>query len=278
MVDRQQAEPAAGRSAQRPLRWTAICYVGLLVIVPLAMVIWRTVQAGAGAFLAALSSPQAITAFRLTAVVAGSAVAINVVFGVGMAVLLTRFRFPGRRLLAVLVDAPLSVSPIVVGLALVLVYGPGDGWLGAPLHRAGIDLIYATPGMILATAFVTLPLVLREVVPVLTAEGLDQDQAARVLGASAAQRFWRVTVPTIRYALAYGIVLSLARAIGEFGAVKVVSGNISGSGQTQTATLLVDERIEQFEPGGYQVALVLVVVAVLAIVIVSVLQRQREER
>lgn len=263
-------------AVRRSLRGVAIAYVGALVIVPVVLVGWRTIQAGGSAFLQAISSPQAVAAFRLTAVVAGSAVAINVVFGVGMALLLARYRFPGRRLLAVLVDAPVSVSPIVVGLALVLAYGPREGWLGAPLHRAGIDLIYATPGMIAATAFVTLPLVLREIVPVLDAEGFDSDRAARVLGASAVQRFWRITLPTVRSALAYGIVLSLARAIGEFGAVKVVSGNISGSGQTQTATLLVDERIQQFEPGGYQVSLVLILVAVLAIVIVSTLSSRRE--
>lgn len=259
------------------MRVVAVGYVAALVIVPVAMVVWRSAQAGVGAFWQAISSEQAVAAFRLTAIVAGSAVAINVVFGVGVALLLARYRFPGRRLLAVLVDAPISVSPIVVGLALVLAYGPREGWLGAPLHRAGIELIYATPGMIAATAFVTLPLVLREIVPVLEAEGLDSDHAARALGASAAQRFWRITLPTVRSALAYGIVLSLARAIGEFGAVKVVSGNVSGVGQTQTATLLVDERIEQLEPGGYQMSLVLIAVAVLTIVIVSALQSGRED-
>ncbi|MEP7179406.1 MAG: ABC transporter permease subunit, partial [Pseudonocardiales bacterium] len=151
----------------------------------------------------------------------------------------------------------------------VLVYGPSNGWFGVPLHNGGIDVIYAVPGMVLATTFVSLPLVVREVVPVLEDEGLDQEQVARVLGASALQRFVRITLPTIKWALAYGVVLSIARSIGEFGAVKVVSGNISGVGQTQTATLLVDERVEQLEPGAYQVSLVLIAVAVVAIVIVS---------
>ncbi len=263
-------------AVHQTLRGVAIGYVAALVIVPVAMVAWRTVQAGADTFWQAISSAQAVAAFRLTAIVAGSAVAINVIFGVGMALLLARYRFPGRRLLAVLVDAPVSVSPIVVGLALVLAYGPREGWLGAPLQNAGIELIYATPGMIAATAFVTTPLVLREIVPVLAAEGMESDYAARALGATATQRFWRITLPTVRSALAYGVVLSLARAIGEFGAVKVVSGNVSGAGQTQTATLLVDERIEQLEPGGYQVSLVLIAVAVLAIVIVSALQSRQE--
>jgi sulfate transport system permease protein len=203
------------------------------------------------------------------------AVILNTVFGVGVALLLARYRFPGRRLLSLLVDIPMSVSPIVVGLALVLVYGPYSGWFGKSLHSAGVDVIYHVPGMVLATTFVALPLVVREVVPVLEDEGFEQEQAARVLGASAWQRFVRITMPTIRWALAYGVVLSIARSIGEFGAVKVVSGDISGAGQTQTATLLVDERIEQLEPGAYQVSLILIAVAVLAIVIVSVL-RPRE--
>jgi sulfate transport system permease protein len=262
------ASVPAGRS-RYGLRTVALAYVAALVVVPLVVVAWRTIQQGGDAFWTAVSSAQAIEAFRLTAIVAGLAVIINTVFGVGAALLLTRYRFPGKRLLSVLIDLPMSVSPIVVGLALVLVYGPNNGWFGVPLHNGGIEVIYAVPGMVLATTFVSLPLVVREVVPVLEDEGLDQDQAARVLGASALQRFVRITLPTIKWALAYGVVLSIARSIGEFGAVKVVSGNISGVGQTQTATLLVDERVEQLEPGAYQVSLVLIAVAVVAIVVVS---------
>jgi sulfate transport system permease protein len=258
--------------ARYSLRAVAVAYVGLLVLLPLAVVCWRAVDQGGAAFWAAVSSAQAQEAFRLTAIIAGSAVVINTVFGVGAALLLTRYQFPGKRLLGVLIDLPMSVSPIVVGLALVLVYGPYNGWLGASLHRSGIEVIYAVPGMVLATAFVSLPLVVREVVPVLEDEGIEQEQAARVLGASALQRFVRITLPTIKWALAYGVVLSIARSIGEFGAVKVVSGNVSGSGQTQTATLLVDERVEQLEPGAYQVSLVLIAVAVIAIVVVSVIR------
>lgn len=269
------ASVAAGRS-RYGLRALALAYVAALVVVPLVVVLWRTIAQGGDAFWSAISSPQAIEAFRLTAIVAGSAVVINTVFGVGVALLLTRYRFPGKRLLGVLIDLPMSVSPIVVGLALVLVYGPADGWFGLGLHNAGIDVIYAVPGMVLATTFVSLPLVVREVVPVLEDEGLDQEQAARVLGASALQRFVRITLPTIRWALAYGVVLSIARSIGEFGAVKVVSGNISGVGQTQTATLLVDERVEQLEPGAYQVSLVLIAVAVVAIVIVSFIRPKEQ--
>jgi sulfate/thiosulfate transport system permease protein len=260
------------------LRAVAIGYVGVLVLAPLLAVLGRTLGQGGTQFWNAISSPQAVAAFRLTGIVSLWAVVINTSFGIGAALLLTRYRFAGQRLFNVLLDVPISISPIVVGLALVLVYGPHDGWFGAALHNAGFDVIYAAPGMVLATAFVSLPLVLRELVPVLAEEGIEQEQAARVLGANALQRFRRITLPTIKWALAYGIVLGLARSIGEFGAVKVVSGNISGSGQTQTATLLVDERVQQLEPGAYQVSLVLIAVAVLAIVLVCLLKPREPAR
>jgi len=255
-------------------RFIALIYVAVLVLVPLIVITWKTVRPGPSAFWSAISSEQAVTAFRLTAEIALAAVALNTVFGVGLALLIARYRFPGRRLLSALADLPISVSPIVVGLALVLVYGPVDGWFGKGLHDAGIDIIFAVPGMILATTFVSLPLILRELVPVLLEAGTEQEQAARVLGANARQRFVRITVPIIRPALMYGIVLSLARSIGEFGAVLVVSGNVSGAGQTQTVPLLVSERVQQLEPGSYQLAFLLIMVTVLAIVLVS-LRRER---
>jgi sulfate/thiosulfate transport system permease protein len=282
--DSDAASPAARkvpvRSRQRSrsrylLRGLAVAYVGLLIMVPAAVVFWRTISQGWGAFTDAVTSSDAVHAFQLTAVVAGSAVLINTVFGVGVALLLTRHRFAGRRLLDMLIDLPVSVSPIVVGLALILVYGPESGWLGKGLDGAGIQVIFATPGIVLATAFVSLPLVVREVVPVLVEAGTDTEEAARSLGANAWQRFRRITLPTIRWALGYGVVLSVARCLGEFGAVKVVSGNIIG--QTQTVTLVVDERAEQGDPGAYQLSVVLVLVAVLCIVVVSFL-RPKEDR
>lgn len=263
------------RQAKLIQRSIAIVYLGVLVLIPLGVITWQTIGDGWSAFWNAISSEQALIAFRLTGEVAVAAVLINTIFGVGVALLITRYRFHGRRLLGTLADLPISVSPIVVGLALILVYGPASGWFGTGLANAGIQVIFAVPGMILATAFVSMPLVLREIVPVLEEEGIDQEQAARVLGASALQRFLRITLPTIRPALAYGLVLSLARSIGEFGAVKVVSGNVSGNGQTQTATLLVDERVEQLEPGAYQLAFVLIVVTVLAMIIVSLRRPER---
>jgi len=262
------------KAARWSLRWVAVVYVAALVVLPVAVVLRRTIQSGWQAFIDGITAPEAVHAFQLTGVVAGSAVVINTVFGVTAALLIARYRFLGKGLLDLVIDLPLSVSPIVVGLALILVFGFRTGWFGPGLRAAGIQVIFATPGMILATSFVCLPLVLREVLPVLVETGLDQDQAARSLGASAWQRFVRITLPTIKWALAYGVVLSLARSIGEFGAVRVVSGNITG--QTQTVTLLVDQHAEQLEGGAYQLSIVLVVFAALCIVLISLLQPDEE--
>ncbi|MBV9594796.1 MAG: sulfate ABC transporter permease subunit [Actinobacteria bacterium] len=255
------------RSARYIRRAVAVVYVVGLVILPVWIVLWRTIRQGGSAFWNAISAQSAVHAYQVTAIVAGSAVVINTVFGIGVAILLARYRFPGRRLLDVLVDVPISISPIVVGLALVLAYGTTTGRFGTDLAKAGIHVIFSAPGMVLATSFVSLPLVLREVLPVLEEEGIDQDQAARSLGANAWQRLIRVTLPTIRWALAYGVVLSIARSLGEFGALRVVSGDITG--QTQTITLVVDERAEQFEPGAYQLSLILIAVSVLCMVVIS---------
>lgn len=269
--DRLIGRRPGARVAQRVL---VLAYVVVLVLVPLVLVTWRALSPGFGAFWSAVSDDQAVSAIKLTVEIAVLAVALNLLFGVGTAILLCRYRFVGRRLLSALIDLPLAVSPIVVGVALVLVYGPTSGWFGSGLAAHGIQIIFAMPGMVLATTFVSMPLILREIVPVLQAEGIDQEQAARVLGANAWQRFRRITLPTIRPALAYGIVLGLARSIGEFGAVAVVSGNVSGAQQTQTVPLVISERVQQFEPGAYQLAFVLILVTVAAIVIVS-LRRDR---
>ena len=221
-----------------------------------------------------------IFAFQLTLSVAFWAVLINTIFGVGISLLLVRYTFPGRRALSALIDLPLSVSPIVVGLALLLVYSGRTGWLGGTLESAGLQIIYAPPGMIMATAFVSLPLVIRELVPVLTEIGTDQEQAARSLGASPLQTFGRITLPAIRWALLYGVVLSLARSLGEFGAVKVVSGGVAM--RTQTATLLVEERYQQFGPENtitaYTAAFILALIAVLALVVVTSLRPKEDAR
>ncbi len=263
------------RTSRWSLRCVAIVYVSLLVVVPVLMVFYRTLQAGGKAFLDALTAPDSVHAYQLTIVVAGSAVILNTLFGVGAALLLARYEFPGKRALNLIIDLPVSVSPVVVGIALTLVFGFRTGWFGPQLRSLGFQIIFATPGMILATTFVALPLVVREVLPVLSETGLDQEQAARVLGANAWQRFRRITLPTIKWALAYGVVLSVARSIGEFGAVRVVSGDVTG--QTQTLTLLVDQHAEQLENGAYQLAVVLIVFAAACIVAISFIRPKEGE-
>lgn len=257
------------------LRTVAVLYVGILVVVPLGVVVYRTFQPGFTAFREALSDGSAVHAFQVTAVVAGLAVVINTVFGVAVAILLARYRFPGRRLLSAFVDLPVAVSPIVVGLALVLVYGP-SGWFGPTLQDHGLQVIGAKPGMVLATVFVALPLVVRAVAPVLEQAGTEQEQAAASLGANAAARFLRITLPTIRTALAYGVVLSLARCLGEYGAVLIVSGNIDG--ETETAPLRIGNLVdsERDPNSAYAIAFVLVLAALGAIIVSAHIRRRRE--
>jgi sulfate transport system permease protein len=256
------------------LRIVVVGYLFLLVMWPVALVAKQTFARGVGPVLAALRQPDVVFAFELTLSAAFWAVLINTLFGVGISLLLVRYTFPGRRVLSALIDLPLSVSPIVVGLALLLVYSGRSGWLGATLEGYGVQVIYAPPGIILATAFVSLPLVIREIVPVLQEIGTDQEQAASSLGASAVQTFARVTLPAIRWALVYGVVLSLARSLGEYGAVKIVSGGVAM--RTQTATLLVEERYQQFgtdnTTSAYTAAFILALIAVIALVIVTSLR------
>jgi sulfate transport system permease protein len=274
------AETHLTRHSRGPLTYTlrifAIVYLFLLVAWPVALVVTHTFEHGLDALRAIAADPDAISALRLSALAAVVATVINTVFGVSISLLLVRSEFPGKRLLSALLDLPLSVSPIVVGLALVLVYSGRIGWFGPALERHGIQVIYATLGIILATAFVSLPLVIREVVPMLREIGIEQEQAAWSLGANPWQTFWRITLPGIKWAVVYGVVLTLARSLGEFGAVKVVSGNVSG--ETRTATLAVEERYLNFnQEGAYALAFLLASVSVLAIVIVAFL-RSRSER
>ncbi len=253
------------------LRFFVVVYLFFLVAWPVSLVAQRTFEGGLDNLRGVLEDPDVTQALRLTLVVAVIAVVINTVFGVGMSILLVRYEFPGKRLLSALVDLPLAVSPIVVGLALVLVYGGRDGWFGPALEDAGFQVIYATPGIVLATVFVALPLVIREVVPVLEEIGTDAEHAAQTLGANAWQTFWRITFPAIRWAVVYGVVLSLARSLGEFGAVKVVSGNLLG--ETRTATLVVEEKYLNFDKGGaYAVAFLLALVSVACIVVVAIIR------
>jgi sulfate transport system permease protein len=265
-------ERAAPQTATRwALRVLVVGYLFLLVIWPVVLVARATFANGLAPVINALRQPEVIFAFQLTLSAAFWAVVINTIFGVGISLLLVRYTFPGRRALNALVDLPLAVSPIVVGLSLVLVYSGRTGWLGGSLEEAGLQVIYAPPGIILATAFVSLPLVIREVIPVLQEIGTEQEQAARSLGASALQTFSRITLPAIRWGLLYGVVLSLARSLGEFGAVKIVSGGVAM--RTQTATLLIEERYQQFGIENsiiaYTAAFILALIAVIALVIVT---------
>lgn len=258
------------------LRLAVVTYLFFLVAWPLFLVGKNALANGFEDIQAILSDPDTAHALRLTVFIALIAVVINTVFGVGISLLLVRYDFRGKRLLSPLLDLPLSVSPIVVGLALVLVYGGRSGWFGPALENAGFQVIFAVPGMVLATVFVALPLVIREVVPVLEEVGDEQEQAARSLGANALQTFWRITLPAIKWGVTYGVVLSLARSLGEFGAVKVVSGNVLGL--TRSATLVVEEKYLNFDKSGaYATAFLLALVAVASIVVVSLI-RPKEDR
>ena len=257
------------------LRVVVVTYLFLLIAWPVGLIVQRTFENGLESLATALGDPSVQHALQMTAVVAGSAVVINLLFGVTIALLLVRYEFPGKRVLSALIDVPLSVSPVVVGLALLLVYNSRDGLFGTTLSENGIQMVFATPAMIMATAFVALPLVIREVVPVLQEIGDEQEQAARSLGANGPQTFWRITLPSIKWAVVYGVVLSLARSLGEFGAVKVVSGGIVD--QTETTTLVVERQYQNFEQStAYASAFMLAFAAVVCIVIVSALRPKEE--
>ena len=252
------------------LRFAALGYLGLILVGPLAMMVLRTTEDLDGAW-AAISDPDTIAAFKLTLTVTAIAVAVNTVFGIVCALLIVRGDVPGRGFLNAFVDLPLSLSPVIVGFSLVTLYGL-NGWFGW-FQRNGYEILFATPSIVLATIFVTLPFVVREVVPTLREIGTEQEQAAQTLGASGWQTFWRITLPSIRWAVVYGVVLTTARAIGEYGAVALVSGNIAG--ETQTATLRVEDAY-QFAYGNYApaygIAFVLAATAILVLIAMIFLQ------
>jgi len=244
----------------------------MLLVVPVGAVIWRAFGRGIAPVWQAVTAPDALHAFWLTLLIAGIAVPCNTIFGVVCAVVLVRQRFWGRRLLDAVIDLPFAISPVVIGLALILVYGQA-GWLGSWLADRGIQVIFSLPGMVLATVFVSLPYVVREVAPVLREVGTEQEEAAWTLGASPLQAFLRVTLPAIRWGVAYGIVLTTARALGEFGAVTIVSGRLAG--QTETLTLYVENRFEAFDlTGAYAASLTLAVLALLVLLVMTRLQRK----
>ena len=256
------------------LRTIALGYLALLLLVPVGLVFYRTFEHGVGEVWDSVTTPAAISALTLTLEVTAIAVPLNVVFGVLCALALARGRFRGKPLLDALIDLPFAVSPVVIGLSLILVYGT-TGWFGRDFADAGIQVIFSVPGIVLATIFVSLPFVVREVTPVLREVGDEQEQAAMTLGASPWQAFRRVTLPSIRWGIAYGVVLSVARAIGEFGAVSVVSGKISG--QTDTLTLLVEKRFDNFDLAGAYAASALLALIALATLLVLTLVKPRRQ-
>ena len=269
--------PARGGSRVRRvgLRTAALTYLALVLVAPLAIIFKRAFSDGVSGFWDAISAPSAVHALWLTTQITLIVVPLNTIFGVLAAMLIVRRRVPGRSLLSTLIDLPLALSPVVVGLSVVLVWGI-RGWWGQWLADHGVRVIFAMPGMVIATIIVCLPFVAREVIPVLREVGEDQEEVARTLGASAFQTFWRITIPGIRWGIAYGVVLTTARALGEYGAVAVVSGRIQGS--TQTLTLYVDERNSAFDQvGTYGAAVVLALISIAVVLAMSVLRPQEEK-
>ncbi len=251
----------------------ALLYVLVLLLGPLAGIIYYALKSGFGAIGQTFQQPDVLHAFYLTLVIMLVTVVVNTVFGVLVALVLARDHFPGKRLVSALVDVPLAVSPVIVGLMAVLLFGRG-GWFEPFFAARGIKVIFALPSMILVTIFISIPFVIREVVPVLQELGLEEEQAAWTLGASKAQTFFRVTLPNIRWGLLYGIALSAARAIGEVGAVLIVSGAIQG--QTETATLFILRSFDQFrDQQGYIVALTLAAFSIVLLIGIELFKRKR---
>lgn len=261
---------------RRLLVGVVLLYFSALILVPTLALAREALRGGLGAFLDVMESADVRRAFGLTLSITAAATLINTLFGLGFAMIIVRHRFWGRALADGLVDLPFAVSPIVAGLMLIVVYGP-SGIIGRHLEAGGFRVVYALPGMVLACLFVTLPFVVREVVPVLREFGVDQEEVAYTLGAGRWRTFYRVTLPSIRWGLAYGVTLTVARSLGEFGALLVVSGNILG--RTQTATLYVHDGVESFRPeGAYAASLVLAGGSFALLVGMEALRRRVEGR
>ena len=254
-------------------RYAALAYIAMLIAVPVGLILYRTFAPGFGAFVASITTPAAISALQLSLLVVAIVVPLNVIFGVPTALLLARRRFRGKSALQAAIDLPFAVSPVVVGVSLILLWGTA-GLLGFVENDLGFKIIFGLPGIVLASIFVTVPFVIREVEPVLHELGTDQEEAAATLGSTWWQTFWRITLPSIRWGLTYGVVLTVARTLGEYGAVIMVSSNLPGT--SQTLTLLVSERYNRgAEYGAYAVSTLLMMVAVLVLVAQVVLDARR---
>ncbi|UJA18818.1 sulfate ABC transporter permease subunit CysW [Thermoleophilia bacterium SCSIO 60948] len=264
---------AAGRGTRLGLRFVGLAYLALLLLIPVALVFYYAFEDGIASAFASVTTPEAQHAIWLTCVMVLIAVPINTVFGITCALVLVRQKFRGKAFINALIDMPFAISPVVIGLSLVLVYGSVDGWFGVWLAEQGIQVIFSPVGMALATMFVSLPFVVREVVPVLQEIGDEQEQAAKTLGANPWQTFWKITLPSIRWGVTYGVILATARALGEFGAVAVVSGRISG--ETETLPLYVRKLIDTFDDSGaFMAALILAALALMTLLAMNLVQRR----
>jgi sulfate transport system permease protein len=253
----------------------AILYVGVLVVAPLIGIAWAALRSGLSMWTATLSQPDVVHAYVLTGIITAITIVVSTVFGVVVALVVARDRFPGRSLVSAFVDLPLAVSPVIVGVMAVLLFGRG-GWFEPWFAARGIQILFALPSMVLVTIFICIPFVIREVVPVLEELGVSEEEAASTLGASSWQTFFRVTLKNIRWGLLYGIALTTARAIGEIGAILIVSGSITG--QTETATLYILRAFDQNQDAsGYVVALTLALVSIVLLVGIEVFKRREEK-
>ena len=255
------------------IRYVALGYLLVLLVVPVGLILWRTFSPGIGAFFASVTTPAAISALQLSLLVVAIVVPLNVIFGVPTALVLARNKFRGKAVLQAVIDLPFAVSPVVVGVALILLWGTA-GVFGFVQNDLGVRIIFGFPGIVLASIFVTVPFVIREVEPVLHELGTDQEEAAATLGSTWWQTFWRITLPSIRWGLTYGIVLTVARTLGEFGAVTMVAANLPGS--SQTLTLLVADRYARgADYGAYAVSTLLMGVAVIVLILQVAIDARR---
>jgi sulfate/thiosulfate transport system permease protein len=264
---------SANPASRWGLRFLGLGYLTLLLLIPLVMIFYKTFEDGIGPPLDAVTSPDGLHALKLSLIMVAIAVPLNTIFGIGCALLLVRRKSRFNPVIDAVINLPFAVSPVVIGLSLFLLYGTG-GWF-AFIGEEGLKILFAVPGMVLASIFVSLPFVVRETVPVLQEIGTDQEQAASTLGANGWQTFWKVTLPSIRWGVAYGVVLTTARVLGEFGAVTIVSGSISG--ETQTLPLFVAKQYENFNPpGAYGASLVLALLALITLFAMNLLKRKED--
>ena len=265
---------SANPASRWGLRVLGLGYLTMLLLIPLVMIFYKTFEKGVSVPLDAVTSPDGLHALKLTLLMVVIAVPLNTIFGVACALLLVRHKSKANGLIDAVINLPFAVSPVVIGLSLYLLYGT-SGWLGPTIAEAGIKVLFSVPGMVLASVFVSLPFVVRETVPVLQEIGTDQEMAASTLGANGWQTFWKITLPSIRWGVAYGVVLTTARVLGEFGAVTIVSGSISG--ETQTLPLFVEKQYANFNsPGAYGASLVLALLALITLFAMNLLKRKED--